>query len=250
MKNRPILFIVIAILHLIEPLMKVLYFKMTTPFSLSTIASNIASISGTRELFEFWFLFPLGGIALLGVKRWSYPVFVGVQIYSLWSHILYERFTWPYVSEIPFYSSLALLMMNVAIIIYFAFPDVRKPFFDRSIRWWETSPRYIQHLPITFSLTNPDILSDGEILNISRTGAFVACREVLETGTIIALNLAVADTALSLKAEIVSTHSFEGVRGIGIKFRFTNIWEDLAMRKLLRHVSKRAQVEERIARAA
>jgi uncharacterized membrane protein len=141
MKHKPLIFILIAAFHIIEPLIKVAYFKITTPFSTSTIISNIAQISTAREIFEFWFLFPLAGLALMGVKKWSYPVFVGAQIYSIYSHLTYEQYTWPYVSQVPFVSSLVLLFINTMVIIYFALPDVRKPFFDRSVRWWETRTR-------------------------------------------------------------------------------------------------------------
>ena len=118
MKNRPFIFILIAFFHIIEPLIKLAYFKAITPFSLGTIISNISQIHSFKEVIEFWFLFPLGGLALLGVKRWSYPIFVGVQLYNIYGHMTYEKYTWPYVSEVPFASGIILLFINSLIIIY------------------------------------------------------------------------------------------------------------------------------------
>lgn len=238
MKHRPLIFIMIAALHLLEPIIKVLYFKATTPFSFSTIVTNISQIHNYREVFEFWFLFPLGGLALLGVKRWSYPVFVGVQIYSIYSHMTYEKYTWPYVSEVPFASSLVLLFINGLIIIYFAFPDVRRPFFDKTIRWWETRTRYSMRLPLTFTYNNPDKLIDAEVLNISQSGAFINYKGVVDTGDLIKIHFNYKDMNITIDGEVRSNHAFDGERGIGVKFKFTNIWENLYMRKMVRQISK------------
>ena len=236
MKHRPLIFILIALAHLLEPIIKISYFKFTTPFSFSTIISNISQIHTPREIFEFWFLFPLGGLALLGVKRWSYPVFVGVQVYSIYSHLTYEQYTWPYVSEVPFFSSLVLLFVNALIIIYFAFPDVRRPFFDKSVRWWETRTRYNMRIPVTFSLNNPAELIDSEILNISQSGVFINHKGVLEVGTIVLMNINYKDMSITIPGEVKSQHAFNGERGLGIKFSFTNIWENLYMRKIVKEI--------------
>lgn len=238
MKHRPLIFILIALAHILEPIIKITYFKFTTPFSFGTIISNISHIHTLREVFEFWFLFPIGGLALLGVKRWSYPIFVSVQLYSIYSHLTYEQYTWPYVSEVPFFSSLVLLFVNALIIIYFAFPDVRRPFFDKSVRWWETRTRYNMRLPMTFSLNNPGEIIDTEILNISQSGVFINHKGVLDVGTVVLMNINYKDMSITLAGEVKSQHAFNGERGLGIKFSFTNIWENLYMRKIVKEIGK------------
>lgn len=245
MKHRPLIFILIAVAHLIEPLIKISYFKVTTPFSFATIISNISQIHTPREIFEFWFLFPIGGLALLGVKKWSYPVFVGVQVYSIWSHLSYEQYTWPYVSEVPFASSLILLFMNVLVMIYFALPDVRKPFFDRSIRWWETRTRYDLSLPITFCLTSSSNLIDGEILNISQTGVFIKHNGVYDVDTTVRMNISYKEYSITLDGVIKSHHATNGNRGIGVKFDFQNIWENLFIRKMVKAIAKDVKQKEK-----
>lgn len=250
MKNRPLIFLSIALLHLLEPVIKLLYFKATTPFSFTTIISNISQIHTPREIFEFWFLFPLGGLALLGVKKWSYPVFVGVQIYSIYSHMTYEKYTWPYVSEVPFVSSLVLLFINALIIIYFALPDVRRPFFDKTMRWWETRTRYNLRIPMTFSHNNPDKLIDCEILNISQSGIFMNYKGAIEVGSILRMNINYKDYNITLLGTVMSQHAFEGERGLGVKFKFQNIWENLYMRKIVKQISKDMAMIEKAQRKA
>lgn len=249
MKQRPLLFIIIGILHLLEPLIKLFYFKVTTPFEVSTILTNISKI-GPVETFEFWFLFPIGGLALLGVKKWSYPVFVSVQAYSIYTHIFYEQFTWPYVSKVPFYSSIVLLAINLVIIAYFFLPSVRKPFFDKSMRWWEHRKRYNFKLPCTVSILNPDDLHDCDVLNISLSGAFINYNGVVEVGQRFTINLSYLENHISVESEVVSAHSFTGERGVGVKFNFKNIYENLQMRKIIKEVNKASKKQEKLLSAA
>ncbi len=247
MKNRPLIFILIAFFHIIEPLIKLAYFKAITPFSLGTIISNISQIHSLKEVLEFWFLFPLGGLALLGVKKWSYPIFVGVQIYNIYGHLTYEKYTWPYVSEIPFASGLILLFINSLIIIYFALPDVRRPFFDKSMRWWETRTRYAMKIPVTFTYANPNTLLDGVIENISQTGVFINHKNIIDVDSEIKLNINYNDLSITLKGKVVAHHAFKGQRGMGVQLEFENIWEKLYIRKIIgeiRHdIKKQSKVQ-------
>lgn len=238
MKNRPLIFILIALMHMLEPIVKIAYFKMTTPFSLLTIMSNISSIGTAKEIFDFWFLFPIGGIALLGVKRWSYPIFVGVQVYNIYNHLSYEKFTWPYVSDAPFYGSLFLLIVNVFIVIYFSLPDIRKPFFNKAMRWWETRTRYDVKIPIHFSINNPNHLISSEVMNISDTGIFINYRGVIENDTKLIMHLAFGNHHIQINGKKVSDHNYCGQKGIGVQFCFENIWEKLELKSLVRTVAK------------
>ncbi len=249
MHKRPLLFILIGILHLIEPLIKILYFKLTTPFGLTTILTNISNIDQPRAFFEFWLLFPLGGIALLGVKRWSYPIFVGVQFYNIWSHLNYQSFTWPYVSEVPFFSSLALLVINIFVIIYFALPDVRRPFFDKRMRWWETSTRYHLRIPVSVVLGNGEELN-CDIINISRSGAFINLPRPLEIHQMITLKIRFHDFELSLKSKNMSNHTVAGEKGHGVQFEFENIWQNIETRKMVSEIRKAVKQQQKLTSAA
>ena len=238
MKNKPLMFIVLGILHLTEPLVKLLYFKAATNFPMLTIIDNVLAIEGVKQIFDFWFLFPLAGLALLSVKKWSYPVFVSLQAYSIINHLAYQKYTWPYVSETPLYSSLVLIAMNVGIIIYFALPEVRKPFFNKDMRWWEHRRRFNFQFPISFWMTNPNKLKDAEVLNISETGLFMTYHEKMEIGDRLNMNLTFAGECVSLKAEVVHLATFQHQRGLGIRFLPETVWDKYALRKLVKKVSK------------
>ncbi|WP_127716236.1 PilZ domain-containing protein [Halobacteriovorax sp. HLS] len=251
MKNRPLLFIILGLLHIAEPIFKVLYFKANTGFSFSLILNNIFQMNGIRQIFEFWFLFPIGGLALFGVKKWSYPVFVGVQVYSVFTHLNYESFTWPYVSNTPQWPSLAILSCNIGMILYFLLPEIRKPFFDKDMRWWEHRERYTLRIPCSFSSSNNNSLQDAEILNISLSGAFMQVdHKNFKQGDRITVNLSFLDEHISLRAKIVSLHSFEEAKGVGLMFEYETIWEQLHMTKIIKIISKATKKHYKQAMAA
>jgi hypothetical protein len=239
MKNKPLIFIILGIIHLIEPLFKLIYFKATTRFPMTTILENVTQMSGAREVFEFWFLFPIGGLALLGIKKWSYPVFVSVQAYSIFTHLSYESYTWPYVSSTPQWPSLVILSCNITMIIYFLLPEIRKPFFDKDMRWWEHRERYTLRVPCSFSSYQNNSLQDAEILNISLSGAFVSIdNNLFKQGDRLTINLTFIDENISLRARVVSIHSFDSAKGVGVMFEYETIWEQLEMSKVIKKISK------------
>lgn len=246
MKNRPLLFIVLSLLHLIEPLIKIFYFKAQTGFPFSLIMENIVQIDGAKSFFDFWLLFPLAGVALISVRKWSYPIFVGVQAYSIWNHLAYTSYTWPYVAKNPHLFSLMILSINVMIILYFMLPDVRRPFFDKDIRWWEHRVRYNMSFPISFTKGDPNKLYDAQVLNISLSGAFLDYQEHhVSVGDLIRVICVYEGESALVNAEVVSRHQYLGVQGIGIKFRYDNLWDNLAMRKVMRKVAHNYQKQKK-----
>lgn len=248
MKNRPLLFTIIAILHLVEPIIKILFFKATTGFTFLAIFDNVMNMEGFKNIFEFWFLFPIAGLALYGVKKWSYPLFVGIQAYSIFMHLTYEKYTWPYSADTPHWYSLAILFCNIAVIVYFALPDVRAPFFDKSMRWWQVKTRFGQKIPCTLYFENPNDLEDVIIHNISNTGAFIDYKQIHHSnfvkGTPIHMNICFESYQMTVKAQIVAQHSFDDVNGIGVQFVFENIFENLYMKRIVRAISKNKKREE------
>ncbi|MFT6069216.1 MAG: hypothetical protein ACJAT2_000307 [Bacteriovoracaceae bacterium] len=250
MKKKPFIFIALGLLHIVEPMFKMLYFKLHTGFDWAVVATNILAVKSPIDVFHFWLLFPIAGFALISVKKWSHPLFVGIQAYSLYIHLTYEKFTWPYVAETPFLGSLILLSLNAIMIIYFLLPHVRKPFFDKDVRWWEHHRRYNKVFPCTFSIVNPNKLIDAYALNISLSGAFINHQGIVEDGQHMMVNLSFDNVYLSIKAEKVSNHAFGGSMGMGIQFIYESYWDRIKMKRLIKAIAKANKFEEKIALAA
>lgn len=208
------------------------------------VLDNVSQIETTREIFDFWFLFPIGGLALLSVKKWSYPIFVGVQVYNIYAHLTYEQYTWPYVNDSPFVTSLALLIVNALVIAYFALPAVRRPFFDKSVRWWETRQRYKMRIPLSFHNIDENRPSRCDILNISQSGIFINTRKDLAIGSEIKMNFVYKDFEISLFGVVKSQHYFNDEPGSGVEFKFRNIWESLYVRKLIKKIASDIELEK------
>jgi hypothetical protein len=237
-KRRPLLFIILGLLHLSEPLIKILQFKLTTNFSYQEIIGHILSISGPKQIFEFWLLFPLAGLALLSIKNWSWFLFVALQGYSIYAHQSNNAFNWPSLSQMPFFSSLLLISINCGIIIFFLLPSIRRPFFKKDVRWWEHRTRFDYSFPCTIFTENPNILKDCKILNLSLSGAFLETKEVIADGTVLTINITFGSQHITLKALKISTHAFQSNIGIGVQFRYKNIWQQWLMSRVLKKVSK------------
>lgn len=238
MKKRPLLLVVLATLHFLEPLFKILFLKLQTGFEWGVIFDNIFSISSGKAIFEFWFLFPLAGSAIIGARKWSYSLFVAIQCYSVYAHLTYQKFTWPYVAETPFISHTLLLVFNLLVIAYFLLPDVRRIFFEPGLRWWETPTRFYSDLPCAVTFGDSNNLVDVKIKNISRTGCFIGYMGEVVEGQPLTLHLTYGKYDIKLAAQVVRQSEFQGQTGIGVKFNYQNIWDMFTLRRMLGEIEK------------
>lgn len=231
MKNKPILFTILAIICLIEPTFKIFYLKLSSDFSFSVVLANILHRVTLFDLFKFWFMFPIAGLCLIWLRKWTYFLFLAIQIYAIYDFITYEPYTFPYNSQEPFFFNYILVSFNAIIVIYFLLPQTRKPFFDSAMRWWETKKRYQATIPCKILMPQGEI--DCTILNISQTGAFIDCAESLAMGESITLEFDHQGLSFSLVAEIVSEHQYDGHTGLGARFCFDQYTEFFNVLRLM-----------------
>ncbi len=242
MNKKPLLFIVLGYLHILEPLAKLLYFQLETQFGVSLILSNVFALDSFKVVFDFWLLFPLAGIALLSVKKWSYFVFILLQGYSIYSFLTYEKWTWPYVSTEPHPYAYAILAINIVIILVFLLPKIRRPFFDRSVRWWETKTRYRVAMPASLSISGIKDVENCKILNISASGAFIGFISKVKLRDLVHLTFDFHELNIAVDGEVVSKHSYDGTEGLGLRFLFNNSWERMRVKRLLGKIRNSSEV--------
>ncbi len=239
MHQRPRIFVFLALLHFLEPLSKILYFKITTRFPLMDILQNVLAIEGLWNNFEFWLLFPLGGLALLSVKSWAYPLFVSVQLYSLWAVLSYQEYTWPYVAQAPHFTSILILAFNVLVITYFLLPGVRRPFYDRRLRWWETKPRFGADIACSVELVAAGLPTvRASILNISHSGAFINMIPGVELGKNVRLEFNHHGQQFALNAVARNRRMMNGIDGLGLEFVYSSWKDNLHMRLFIHRLSQ------------
>jgi PilZ domain len=240
MKNKPFIFTVLSALCFIEPLIKVLYFKATTQFDFLVIFANLKARNTFMEVVDFWLIFPIAGLLILKLRKWTYFSFLAVLSYINYNIFTYEKYTWPYNSDSPFIYNYFVALMSLAVFVYFLFPGVREPFFDRRVRWWEPKKRY--NVQITCKLQSSNLTFPSRIINISQSGAFVLDSKYLKVGDQLQMEFAFIGRTISVPVEVVNRHSIQNQIGFGLKFHFKTLKQSVSMMKVIK-VLKKTQSE-------
>jgi hypothetical protein len=239
--SKPVSFYLLALLLFTEPLIKALYLKFSTGFTWEVLARTIFSIEGALANFEFWALFPIAGIALISVRSWSFLVFIGVQLYSLYSHLFYEEFSWPYVAETPHVSSLLLLILNASIICYFMTPKNFQTYWSKTSSIWRNTSRFATKIPTNFADNDTEL--NTIITNISESGAYFTSPQNLPIGRSIALQFNIDGKIRSINAIIrrAQNTAHDEFFGYGVEFKFNNSEEKDHIRRYVETLGTRIQ---------
>lgn len=240
MKNKPLIFTVLSVLCFIEPLIKVLYFKATTGFDFAVIFENLKARNTFMEVVDFWLIFPIAGMLIMRIRKWTYFSFMGVLAYINYNIFTYEKYTWPYNSDSPFMYNYVVALMSVGVFAYFLSPRVREPFFDRRVRWWEPKTRY--NVQMNCKLQGQHLTFPSLILNISQSGAFVQDSKYLKVGDKLVMEFNFLGQTIAVPAEVVNKHSLQNYEGYGLKFNFRTYKQSVVMSKVIK-VLKKSQKE-------
>ena len=242
MRKKPFIFTLISILCLVEPLIKVLYFRAITHFDFVLIIKNLSARESFLEVIDFWLVFPIAGLLIMKLRKFNYYAFMGVLAYIIYSIITYEEYTWPYNSDSPFFYNYALTVCSLMVFMYFLLPGTRKPFFDSRVRWWEPMKRYNVLLPCF--LIRGDLTFTGRILNISKSGVFIEDSVHVKVGDTLKMNLNVFGQNLDVTLEVMNKHTIKGQAGFGAKFRLEDWMQNFKVRSVIRKI-KNAQGTEK-----
>ena len=231
MRNKPLIFQLLSVLFLLEPAIKILYFKASTHFEFATIFANVFARSGFREVFDFWIVFPVAGLMLWKLRKWTYFAFLAVMVYLIFSIFTYEQYTWPYNSDSPLFYHYFVIVLTILTMAYFLAPEVRAPFFNQKLRWWETKPRYKTLIPARVS--GSKITFQSEILNISQSGAFLMDNNHLSPGDVVSLTFESEGLLLEIPVKVVSRHVISSTPGIGVQFFPTSLSQKIQLFRLI-----------------
>lgn len=240
MRNKPIIFTILSVLCLIEPMIKILYFKASTHFDFFVILANLQARNSFMEIVDFWLIFPLAGLLIMRLRKWTYFAFMGVLTYINFNIFTYEKYTWPYNSDSPFMYNYVVAFLSVGVFAYFLSPQVRLTFFDRRVRWWEPKTRYEVQMPC--KLQSSHLTFSSELLNISQSGAFVLDSRYMNVGDHLQLEFMFLGQVISIPVEVVHKHTLKNKTGYGLKFNFKTLKQSILLRKVV-SILKRSQVE-------
>ena len=241
MLKRPLLLKLFALFLFIDPLLRIIFISIEREFSVATVVSKTFAL-GPLDMFNFWFLFPICGVLVLSVKVYSYLLFIIIQFYSLYFHLNYEPFAWPYLSKTPSIMSYLLLTINLFIMIYLLFPRSRELFFDKNLRWWERGSRYTINEPCFIFVGDKEV--NGKVVDLSHGGALLDIHSEIEEGQSIKLNFDITNTNISLNANIKRKVIKEGKVLYGVQFDFDSFLTKLQLKFLMISIAKLSNYEK------
>lgn len=240
MKNKPLLFTVLSILCFIEPVIKVLYFKAITKFDFLVIFANLQSRNTFMEVVDFWLIFPIAGLLIMKLRKWTYIAFMSILFYINYNIFTYEKYTWPYNSDTPFMYNYVVAVACMLIFAYFLSPKAREPFFEKRARLWEVKTRY--NVQIQCKLQGTNLTFPSTIMNISQTGVFVHDSKYMNVGDMLMIEFNFLGQTISLPVQVMNKHKSGGVMGFGLQFKYSSFRQSVMMSKIMK-VLKKSQSE-------
>ena len=237
---KPWALLVLAFFYLIEPITKIVFYSFYWGVNPVQFISAELQAGTLIESFEFFLLFPIAGVALFAVKKWSFPLFIAVQLWVVVLNI-------PYLSELYqtnqvwlFAFFVVFSLLNIAAVGFLLLPAVRIAYLDPKIRWWEAKPRYSKL--IKGVIDNKNI---AEIRNISESGVFVTTEKNLQINTDVMLNFKLAaesgfsdEYMFIFKAHVVHKFTVDGQEGYGTQFVETSASDKRHIRKMIKSLEK------------
>jgi len=236
MEYKPWPLLILAFFHFIEPVLKILfystYFQMN-PVDVTVIEFQTAS---PIHVFEYFFLFPIAGLAIFSVKKWSFPVFIAVEVWVLAANL-------PYLTELYQTNQLWLFgffitfgILNITVVGYLLLPAVRIAYLDPHLRWWESKPRYA--VDISVNINGESI---GMIKNISKSGIFIATHNDLLIDSELKLEFSLIppnESHIKLNALVQHKFSINNTEGFGVRFTHLSASNKRLINSMINHLDK------------
>lgn len=240
MRNKPLFFTVLSVLCFIEPVIKVLYFKASTHFDFAVIFSNLSVRNTFVEVVDFWLVFPIAGLFLLKLRKWTYFGFLSVLSYIVYNTLTYERYTWPYNSATPFIYNYVVVGLCVGAFFFFLFPQIREPFFERRVRLWETKTRYSVDMSCHFQADK--LTFSSRIVNISKTGAFIQDSPYLKIGETYVMDFEFVGQRIEIPVKVIHKYTSQRKNGYGVEFKFKNLRHGFEMARVIKIIKESDEV--------
>jgi hypothetical protein len=170
------------------------------------------------------------GVGIYSVHKWGWYFFlahaVGVVINNF---LIHQRYP-PYPLELMVVSNIVLL----SLVGYFVWSNVRAPYFNPRLRWWEPKERV--RAQYNAAIKGPFGEMTGETLDFSESGAFVKLNhDQIAIGSTVQLRLDFASQKVSSDAEVVWKADAQGDRpkGVGLKYINMSRADQKALRQLI-----------------
>lgn len=173
MKTRPWPIVLLAIIHILGPVGNTFLSAQLQHLNPIAFLSAYIRTQSLWKLFDFFLIYPLAGLAIYACKKWSYPLFLAVSFYTVYSNYL----IWKIAPQIyPFALFGITTLLDIVFVGYFLNSAVRAMYMNPRLRWWESKPRYLIGAPCTVRIDGaadqaPEYTA--EFADISENGIFL-----------------------------------------------------------------------------
>lgn len=237
MEHKPWPLLILAFIHFIEPVTKISFYSFYYHIHPLETVLNVYQSASAFHAFEFFFLFPIAGLAIFAVKKWSFPVFLIVELWVLIINV-------PYLNELYqtnqvwlFSSFISFAILNLVIVSYLLLPAVRIAYLDPRIRWWEAEPRYSVNLDCKVNNQTA-----GIIKNISSSGVFIAIDSDLEINSTVALEFKFSAPSMEfmIRSRVAVLHKFtiNNIEGYGAQFSGITKGDKHLIKSIIKYLEK------------
>jgi Tfp pilus assembly protein PilZ len=171
MKKRPLSVLILSYLYFASPVLVLIYLMLT---------GNMEQVLNWRVL-SLMILTPVVGYGIWTIRVWGYFLLIAHSLLLIASNIASYMMG---DTSLPlwFISSVSVILLGV--IILFVRKEVKTPYFNPEVRWWESASRYYYHdMKVLVKEHNSDkLIFDAKSFDLSETGVFVTTDRVVNIG--------------------------------------------------------------------
>lgn len=243
MRKRPLIIKVISFLYFLSPIGILLEIMLLFGISFSEITLIKELVNWHVILLAVWT--PIVGYGVWKVKGWGYYQLLAHSLFVFAGNIILYSSD---LTKSPLYIILIFNVLLVGMIIMFVRKEIKAPYFNPNIRWWEQAVRfYFEGMRILVrDFSDPNLMFEAKSFDVSETGAFVATDKDVNIGEKYTLEMHITrESILYATGEIVWVNKKSGTFPVGFGCRFIGTGQ--LFKKRIRHHMKdiSAKIRER-----
>lgn len=214
MLTRPRYILIISLIYLCEPVLKVLDQSFMIGLGPLAILEYQFHSNNIFKFLALFFLFPIAGICLYISNRWSYFLFLLLNLLSLTLNFTQES----HESPEKFWASQVVILLLTG---FFLKKDIREIFLNPEIRNWEAKSRFKVELPLKIHSDSFPSSLDSSLHDISESGALISHISKAEKGQKVTMEFEEGEDLFKINALIVSSvqkgeNHFHGVHFVDL----------------------------------
>lgn len=217
MKTRPWPIVLLALVRILSPISSIFLNAWFIQMNPGLYLYRFLTKGELFNQIDFFVLPVVSGIAVYAMKKWSYPVFLSISAWTLFTN---ANFVMQVRNTPGIWWVISLFILDFGFVSYFLLlSTVRKMYFDSRLRWWEQKPRYIVELDGELQKDPMSKPMQCSILDISEGGILIKTKDSFVMHEPVQLSFTCFHLPIRVKA--VPVHYEPSMNRYG--FQFTDI---------------------------